>query len=105
MPGMCSHVTDTPAAALLRKMATRYDHEGIPQMNARPNIVLIHGAWAEGSCWSGVIERLQAGERQFAARMGAATVEIASSHVAMVSDPGDVTQLIKTAAEAVPATS
>src|SRR6266852_3195958 len=30
-------------------------------MNARPNIVLIHGAWAEGSCWSGVIERLQAG--------------------------------------------
>jgi hypothetical protein len=30
-------------------------------MNARPNIVLIHGAWADGSCWSGVIERLQAG--------------------------------------------
>src|SRR6478752_6865964 len=29
-------------------------------MNGRPNIVLIHGAWAEGSCWSGVIERLQA---------------------------------------------
>ena len=30
-------------------------------MNAGPNIVLIHGAWAEGSCWSGVIQRLQAG--------------------------------------------
>jgi pimeloyl-ACP methyl ester carboxylesterase len=29
-------------------------------MNTRPNIVLIHGAWAGGSCWSGVIERLQA---------------------------------------------
>ncbi|MCW2750263.1 MAG: hypothetical protein JWR83_1373 [Aeromicrobium sp.] len=29
-------------------------------MNARPNIILIHGAWADGSCWSGVIERLQA---------------------------------------------
>ena len=29
-------------------------------MSSRPNIVLIHGAWAEGSCWSGVIERLQA---------------------------------------------
>jgi pimeloyl-ACP methyl ester carboxylesterase len=28
-------------------------------MNGRPNIVLVHGAWAEGSCWSGVIERLQ----------------------------------------------
>jgi pimeloyl-ACP methyl ester carboxylesterase len=30
-------------------------------MTARPNIVLVHGAWADGSCWSGVIERLQAG--------------------------------------------
>jgi pimeloyl-ACP methyl ester carboxylesterase len=29
-------------------------------MTARPNIVLVHGAWADGSCWSGVIERLQA---------------------------------------------
>jgi pimeloyl-ACP methyl ester carboxylesterase len=28
-------------------------------MNSRPNIILIHGAWADGSCWSGVIERLQ----------------------------------------------
>jgi pimeloyl-ACP methyl ester carboxylesterase len=26
----------------------------------QPNIVLVHGAWADGSCWSGVIERLQA---------------------------------------------
>jgi pimeloyl-ACP methyl ester carboxylesterase len=29
-------------------------------VNVRPNIVLVHGAWADGSCWSGVIERLQA---------------------------------------------
>src|SRR3989442_7590104 len=29
------------------------------EMNSRPNIVLVHGAWADGSCWSGVIERLQ----------------------------------------------
>jgi pimeloyl-ACP methyl ester carboxylesterase len=29
-------------------------------MDARPNIVLVHGAWADGSSWSGVIERLQA---------------------------------------------
>ena len=29
-------------------------------MSARPNIVLVHGAWADGSCWSAVIERLQA---------------------------------------------
>ena len=157
-------------------------------MNARPNIVLVHGAWADGSSWSGVIQRLQApqgpvtpalahlvtdargfgwlseddfvghfaadvdpvkarvmyavqqplamsafgdvmgvpawktlpswylvaaddqalppdAERLFAARMGAATVEIPSSHVAMVSHPAEVAQLIKTAAEAGPATS
>jgi pimeloyl-ACP methyl ester carboxylesterase len=41
-------------------MAIRHDREGTPEMNARPNIVLIHGAWADGSSWSGVIERLQA---------------------------------------------
>ena len=29
-------------------------------MAAKPNIVLVHGAWADGSCWSKVIERLQA---------------------------------------------
>src|SRR5271169_2182268 len=57
---MCSHVADTPAAASRRKMATTHDHEGTPEMNTRPNIVLIHGAWADGSCWSGVIQRLQA---------------------------------------------
>ena len=29
-------------------------------MSERPNIVLVHGAWADGSCWSAVIESLQA---------------------------------------------
>ncbi len=29
-------------------------------MTALPNIVLVHGAWADGSCWSAVVERLQA---------------------------------------------
>jgi pimeloyl-ACP methyl ester carboxylesterase len=29
-------------------------------MTSLPNIVLVHGAWADGSCWEGVIERLQA---------------------------------------------
>src|SRR5271167_983279 len=29
-------------------------------MSDRPNIVLVHGAWADGSSWTGVIERLQA---------------------------------------------
>ena len=40
-------------------------------------------------------------ERQFAARMGATTVEIPSSHVAMVSHPEEVADLIEKAAEAV----
>ena len=44
-------------------------------------------------------------ERMFASRMGATTIEIPSSHVAMVSHPGDVAQLIKTAAETGPAAS
>src|SRR5271169_6348843 len=30
-------------------------------MSANPNIVLVHGAWADGSCWSDVIATLQAG--------------------------------------------
>src|SRR5437016_7408089 len=32
---------------------------GSSDMTGRPNIVLVHGAWADGSCWNGVIERLQ----------------------------------------------
>ena len=37
-------------------------------------------------------------EKQFAGRMGAVTVEVPSSHVAMVSHPDDVAQLIRAAA-------
>jgi hypothetical protein len=29
-------------------------------MSELPNIVLVHGAWADGSSWSAVIEALQA---------------------------------------------
>ena len=29
-------------------------------MNPQPNILLVHGAWADGSCWSDVIALLQA---------------------------------------------
>jgi pimeloyl-ACP methyl ester carboxylesterase len=39
-------------------------------------------------------------ERLFASRMAATTIEVASSHVAMVSHPDEVTGLITTAAEA-----
>jgi pimeloyl-ACP methyl ester carboxylesterase len=30
-------------------------------MSELPNVVLVHGAWADGSSWSAVVERLQAG--------------------------------------------
>jgi pimeloyl-ACP methyl ester carboxylesterase len=42
-------------------------------------------------------------ERQFANRMGATTIEVAASHVAMVSKPDQVAQLIEKAAAGAPA--
>jgi pimeloyl-ACP methyl ester carboxylesterase len=66
-------------------------------------------AWKSHPTWFMVADGDQAippgAERQFAARMGATTVEIATNHVAMVSHPEDVLQLIETAAEAVSAAS
>ena len=36
-------------------------------MNDGPNVVLVHGAWADGSSWSSVIEQLQAEGRRVTA--------------------------------------
>jgi pimeloyl-ACP methyl ester carboxylesterase len=59
-------------------------------------------AWRSLPSWYLVCTQDQAippdAERQFASRMGATTVEVPSSHVAMVSHPDEVTALIKTAA-------
>jgi pimeloyl-ACP methyl ester carboxylesterase len=64
-------------------------------------------AWKSHPCWFMVADGDQAippdAERQFAARMNATTVEIPTNHVAMISHPDDVLQLIETAAEAVQA--
>ena len=64
-------------------------------------------AWKSLPSWYLVATEDQAippdAERLFASRMGATTVEVPSSHVAMVSHPDEVTQLIETAAAAVPA--
>jgi pimeloyl-ACP methyl ester carboxylesterase len=64
-------------------------------------------AWRSLPSWYLVATEDQAippdAERLFASRMGATTVEVPSSHVAMVSHPDEVTQLIKTAAAAVSA--
>ena len=64
-------------------------------------------AWRSHPSWFLVADGDQAippeAQRQFAARMNATTVEVPTNHVAMVSHPDDVLQLIKTAAEAVQA--
>ncbi len=61
-------------------------------------------AWKSLPTWYMVAADDQAlppdAERQFARRMGATTVEVPSSHVAMVSHPDDVVKLIETAAQA-----
>jgi pimeloyl-ACP methyl ester carboxylesterase len=63
-------------------------------------------AWKSQPTWYLVATNDEAippdAERQFAARMGATTVEVPSSHVAMVSHPEDVVQLVKAAAKEVP---
>jgi pimeloyl-ACP methyl ester carboxylesterase len=64
-------------------------------------------AWKSLPSWYLVATEDQAippdAERLFASRMGATKVEVPSSHVAMVSHPDEVTQLIEAAAAAVPA--
>jgi pimeloyl-ACP methyl ester carboxylesterase len=65
------------------------DVMGVPAWNSQPTWYLV----------AGQDEAIPPdAERQFASRMGAATVEISSGHVAMVSHPDEVTELIKTAA-------
>jgi pimeloyl-ACP methyl ester carboxylesterase len=63
-------------------------------------------AWKSLPSWFLVAEGDQTippdAQRQFAARMGATTTEIATNHVAMVSHPDDVVTMIETAATAAP---
>jgi pimeloyl-ACP methyl ester carboxylesterase len=61
-------------------------------------------AWRSHPSWYLVATNDEAippdAERMFAQRMGATTVEVPSSHLAMVSHPDEVVKLIKAAAEA-----
>ena len=61
-------------------------------------------AWKSLPSWYLVAQNDEAlppdAERQFAARMGATTVELPSSHVPMVSRPNEVADLIEKAANA-----
>jgi pimeloyl-ACP methyl ester carboxylesterase len=85
------HVVQQPLA-----MSAFEDVMGVPAWKTRPSWYLVA---ADDQAPPPDAERL------FATRMGATTIEIPSSHVTMVSQSGEVAQLIKTAAEAVPATS
>src|SRR4029077_2757707 len=62
-------------------------------------------AWKSLPSWYLVAQNDEAippdAERQFAARRGATTVEIPASHVAMISHPAEVAELVEKAAEAV----
>jgi pimeloyl-ACP methyl ester carboxylesterase len=66
-------------------------------------------AWKSLPSWYLVADGDQAippdAERQFAARMGADTVEVASNHVAMVSHPDEALERIVTAARSVAGSS
>jgi pimeloyl-ACP methyl ester carboxylesterase len=66
-------------------------------------------AWKSLPTWFLVAEGDQTippdAQRQFAARMGATTTEVATNHVAMVSHPEEVVTMIETAATAVPVTA
>ena len=63
-------------------------------------------AWKSLPSWYLVAEGDQAippdAERLFAKRMGATTVEVPTNHVAMVSHPDDVVNLVETAAKGAP---
>jgi hypothetical protein len=56
------------------------------------NIVLVHGAGADGSGWPSA-------QRFMSDRAGATVVEVAGSHAVFVSQPGVVANLIVQAAK------
>jgi len=71
-------------------MSTFDDVMGVPAWKSLPTWYLVAGNDAAIP---------PPAQRMFAERMGATTVEVPSSHVAMVSHPDDVVKLIKAAAE------
>jgi pimeloyl-ACP methyl ester carboxylesterase len=75
-----------------------------PVAGSAPGQTMGTPAWRSLPSWYLVAQNDEAippdAERQFAARMGATTVEVASSHVPMVSHPETVVELVETAAGA-----
>src|SRR6266699_4789371 len=52
-----------PPGVSMGETTTGPGRRGASVMDGRPNIALVHGSWADCSCWSGVIERRQADGR------------------------------------------
>jgi pimeloyl-ACP methyl ester carboxylesterase len=67
--------------------------------------VMAMPAWKRLPTWFAVAQHDEVippdAERQFAQRMGATTVDLDSSHVAMISHPDEVNALIQSAVQAV----
>src|SRR4051812_28054810 len=64
-----------------------------PQDGSRPTVILVHGAFADGSSWNGVIERLQAEGIQVTAPANPLRgISIDSAYIASLIDqtPGPV---------------
>jgi hypothetical protein len=76
-------------ATMMLILSSRPDMRGFAQANSPQgvkNIVLVHGAWADRSCWSRVIALLQA--KGF----------VPANHLVMLSHPREVAELIEQAA-------
>jgi hypothetical protein len=74
--------------------------------NTNPSVVLVHGAYADGSSWSEVIKCLQDAGIAATAVQNPLTsladdVEIDSGHLSLVTHPEEVTALIMNAVQAV----
>src|SRR5215218_8696853 len=64
-----------------------------PQDGSRPTVVFVHGAFADGSSWNGVVERLQAEGMQVTAPANPLRgISIDSAYIASLLDqiPGPV---------------
>jgi len=59
-PGRSILFVATLFFVLLLMSMPAFAQEGTEEVSTLPNIVLVHGAWADGSSWAPVIERLQA---------------------------------------------
>ena len=77
----------------------------------KPNVVLVHGGFADGSGWEGVYKILKGAgvatadrmippdaQRFMSKRAGSTVVEAEGSHAIYVSKPAPVAELIQTAA-------